>query len=124
MELSAIAKICKYREFHEGHHFVPMAMEVHGALGHDDMDCFIRECACLFYNRRSRGHLSLSFCSQFFRQCVNIAFQHALAFAINKKILLAGDVCSKPPITIKSHHSHACNIRGAMGEIASYHKRD
>ncbi len=27
-------------------------------------------------------------------------------------------------VTIKSHHLHACNIRGAMGEIASYHKRD
>jgi len=64
------------------------------------------------------------FVENFLGNVLIIAFQHALAFAINKKILLAGDVCSKPPITIKSHHSHACNIRGAMGEIASYHKRD
>jgi hypothetical protein len=28
-KLSAIAKIRKYRELHEGHHFIPMAMEVH-----------------------------------------------------------------------------------------------
>jgi len=28
MELSAIAKICNYRRFHEGHHFILMAMEV------------------------------------------------------------------------------------------------
>jgi len=37
-----------------------MAMEVHGALGHD-IDCFIGECACFFHDRRSGGHLSLSF---------------------------------------------------------------
>ncbi len=40
MKLSAIVEICKYRGFHEGHHFIPIAMEVHGAHGHD-MDCFI-----------------------------------------------------------------------------------
>jgi hypothetical protein len=32
-ELSAIAKICKYKGLKEGHHFIPMAMEVHGTLG-------------------------------------------------------------------------------------------
>ncbi len=26
MELSAIVKICKYRRFHEGQHFIPMPM--------------------------------------------------------------------------------------------------
>jgi hypothetical protein len=43
------------------HHFISMAMEVHGAPMHD-MDHFIRERAHLFDNRRSRGNLSLSFC--------------------------------------------------------------
>jgi hypothetical protein len=37
---------------------------------------------------------------------------------------MMGDVCSRPPITIRSHKLHASNIRGAMGEIASYHKRN
>jgi hypothetical protein len=50
VELSAIVKIHKYRWFHEGHHFIPMVMEVHGTFGHD-MDHFIRECACLFHDR-------------------------------------------------------------------------
>jgi hypothetical protein len=44
MELSAIAKIHKYKRLHEGHHFVPMAMEVHNAHGRD-MDHFIKKCA-------------------------------------------------------------------------------
>jgi hypothetical protein len=43
VELSTIANICKYRRLHEGHRFNSMAMEVHGALGHD-MDHFIKEC--------------------------------------------------------------------------------
>jgi hypothetical protein len=62
-----------------------MAMEVHGAPMHDK-DCFIRECARLFHDRRSRGHLSLSFCIQFFRQCVSITFQRALASTIERKL--------------------------------------
>ncbi len=41
MELNAIAKICKDKGFHAGHHFIPMAMEVHNALGRD-MDHFIK----------------------------------------------------------------------------------
>jgi hypothetical protein len=44
MELSAIARIHKYKRLHEGHHFVPMAMEVHNAHGRD-MDHFIKKCA-------------------------------------------------------------------------------
>jgi len=40
------------------------------------------------------------------------------------KIALVGDVCFRPPITIRSHELHVGNIRGAMGEIPSYHKRD
>jgi hypothetical protein len=49
-KLSAIAKICKYKGFHVGHYFIPMAMEVHSALKHD-MDCFIKACACFFHDR-------------------------------------------------------------------------
>ncbi len=44
VEFNMIAKIHKYKGFHERHHFILMAMEVHGALGHD-MDRFITECA-------------------------------------------------------------------------------
>jgi len=47
MELSTIAKICKYRRFHERHLFILMVMEVHDTLGHD-MDRFIREYAYFF----------------------------------------------------------------------------
>ncbi len=38
--------------------------------------------------------------------------------------MLIGDACSKPPICIKFHDLHASDIRGAMGEIISYHERD
>jgi len=102
-------------------HFIPMAMEVHNA---QNMDCFIMECVHLFHDRQLGSHLSLSFCIQFFRQCVNVAFQRALIFDIEKKIVLASDACFEPPITIRSHDLHACDIKGAMGEIASYHERD
>jgi hypothetical protein len=54
------------------------------------------------------------------KQHVNIALQHALAFTIKKKIALASDACSKPPIIIRSHNLHEGNIRGAVGDIASY----
>ncbi len=100
-----------------------MAMEVHGAL-ECDMDCFIKECACLFHDRRLGDHLSLSFCIQFFKQHVNIALQCALAFAIEKKITFVGDVCSRPLTTIRSHDLHVGDIRGAMGETVSYHERN
>ncbi len=73
-----------------------------------DMDRFIRECACLFHDRQLGGHLSLFFCIQFFKQCDGIAFQCALTCAIEKKIMLASDVCLKPPTPIKSHDLHAC----------------
>jgi hypothetical protein len=121
--LNTIAKIHKYKGLHEGHHFIPMAMGSHDALGWD-MDHFIKECAHLFQDRCSGGHLSLSFCIQFFRQHVSIAFQHALTSTIKRKIALTSDVYSRPPITIKSHNLHAGNIKRAVGEIASYHKKD
>jgi hypothetical protein len=77
-----------------------------------------------FHDRGSKGHLSLSFCIQFFRQCVSIAFQRALTFAMKRKITLTSDACSRPPITIRFHNLHASDIRGAMGELVSYHERD
>jgi hypothetical protein len=49
-KLNAIAKIYKYRGLHERHHFIPMAMEVHGTPRRD-MDRFIKECARLFHKR-------------------------------------------------------------------------
>ncbi len=49
-ELIAIIKIRKYRGIHEGHHIIPMAMEVHDTPKRD-MDCFIRVCAFLIHNR-------------------------------------------------------------------------
>jgi hypothetical protein len=98
-------------------------MEMHDTPKHD-MDNSIRECARLFYDRQLGGYLSLFFCIQFFKQCVSIAFQHALASAIGRKIALAGDACSKPPITVKSHDLHVGDIRKVVGEKTSYHKRD
>jgi hypothetical protein len=98
-------------------------MEVHGVPGRD-MDHFIKECACFFHDRQSGGHLSLSFCIQFFRQRVSIALQHALISTIEKKITLLNDVCSRPPSTIRSHNLYVDDIRGAVGKIISYHERD
>jgi len=63
-KLSAIVKIHKYKRFHEGHHFIPMVMEVHGTP-RCDMDCFIKVCARFFHDRRSKGHLSIFFAFNF-----------------------------------------------------------
>ncbi len=38
--------------------------------------------------------------------------------------MLVVDVCSKLSIIIRFHDLHASNIKGAMDEIASYHKKD
>jgi hypothetical protein len=62
------------------------------------------------------------FCIQFFRQHISIALQCALTSAIKRKIALANDVFSRPPITIKFHDLHIGDIKRAMGEIGSYHK--
>jgi len=93
VELNAIVKIYKYKGLHEGHHFILMAMEVHGAF-----KCNINHFNDLYPQYRLGGHLSLSFCIQFFKQHVSIALQCALASAIERKIALASDVCSKHPI--------------------------
>ncbi len=62
-----IPKICNYKGLHEGHHFIPMTMQVHNTPEHD-MHRFIKECACLFHDKLSRGHLFMSFRNQFFNQ--------------------------------------------------------
>jgi len=61
---------------------------------------------------------------QFFKQHVNIALQHVLPSTIQSKIVSAGDACSRPPITIRSHDLYAGDIKRATSEIASYHERD
>jgi hypothetical protein len=61
MAHNAIIEIHKYKRINERRHFIPMTMEVHNTPMRD-MDRFIKECACLSHNRKSRGHLSLSFC--------------------------------------------------------------
>jgi hypothetical protein len=38
--------------------------------------------------------------------------------------VLASDARSRPPIIIRFHDLHARDIRGDVGEITSYHKRD
>ncbi len=43
----AIVKIYKYKGFHEGHHFILIAMDVYDALGRN-MDHFIIECVHFF----------------------------------------------------------------------------
>ncbi len=119
VKFSAITKIHKYRKLHEGHHFIPMAMKVHNAPRH-----FIKECVHLFHDRWLKGHLSLSFCIQFFNEHVNIILQRTLAYAIDKQIALVKNACSRPPITIRFHNLHAGDIKKVVGEIASYHKKD
>jgi hypothetical protein len=37
---NVIAMICKYKGFHEGHHFISMGMEVHD-IPERDMDCVL-----------------------------------------------------------------------------------
>jgi hypothetical protein len=66
----------------------------------------------------------MSFFIQIFKQCVSIAFQCALDFAIERKIVLASDACSRTSIIIKSHDLYEGDIRRTVGEIAYYHERD
>jgi hypothetical protein len=49
-KFNTIVKIRKYKELYEGHYFISMAMEVHGAYRHD-MNRFIKECVCLFHDK-------------------------------------------------------------------------
>jgi hypothetical protein len=78
-----------------------------------------------FHDRQLWCHLFNFFCIQFFKQRVSITLERALAFTIERKIALVGDVCSRPPITIKSHDFHSDNIREVVGETtSSYHEKD
>jgi hypothetical protein len=52
------------------------------------------------------------------------ALQHVLASTLKRKITLADDASSSPPIIIRSHNLHASDIKGVVDEITSYHKRD
>ncbi len=38
--------------------------------------------------------------------------------------MLVGDVCFRPPMTIRSHNLHVGYIRGVVDEITSYHNKD
>ncbi len=53
----------------------------------------------------------------------SITFQCVLTSAIKRKITLAGDACSRPPIIIRFHDLHSGDIRRAMSEINSYHEK-
>jgi hypothetical protein len=100
MELNVIIKIRKYKGLHKG---APLYFDGHGGARHTlehYMHHFIKDCARLFHDKQLRSHLSLSFYIQFFKQHVSIAFQHTLTFAIKKKIVLVGDVCSRPPLLL------------------------
>jgi hypothetical protein len=50
VKLNIIVNIRKYKGLHKGHHFIPMAMEVHNTCK-CDMDRFIKECAHLFHKK-------------------------------------------------------------------------
>jgi hypothetical protein len=71
-------------------------------------------------------HEIIYFCffHSIFKITCYFALQQVLASAIEKKIALAGDVCFRPPITIKSHDLHVGDIRRDVGEITSYHEKD
>jgi hypothetical protein len=66
----------------------------------------------------------LYFSIQFFKQHINVIFQHVLASTIEKLIALVGDAYFRPPIIIRFHNLHAGDNRKVMGEITSSHKRD
>jgi hypothetical protein len=45
-------------------------------------------------------------------------------YGIERRIALASDGYSRPPITIRFHDLHVRDIRRVVGEIVSYHKKD
>ncbi len=65
-KLNVIAKIRKYKKLHEGHHFIPIIVEVHNVVKHY-MNRFITKCAHILHDRQSGDHLFLYFCIQFFK---------------------------------------------------------
>jgi hypothetical protein len=77
----------------------------------------------IFSTIDNQEFIYLSFYIQFFKQHVNIALQHVLTFVIERKIALARDACSRPPISLRSRNLHVGDIRRAVSEITSYHRR-
>lgn len=73
VELNAIAKICKYKRFHEGYYFILMAMEVHDTFEHD-IGPFIRECVFFFHHRWSKRWFVFFFYIQFSRSMLILIF--------------------------------------------------
>jgi len=59
-----------------------------------------------------RSFIFVFFCIQFFKQCVSIAFQHAFASNIERKITLVGDACCRPYITIRLHDCMEVTLEG------------
>ncbi|KAG6551070.1 hypothetical protein Mapa_007305 [Marchantia paleacea] len=71
---AAAAKVSKYRGMQRGHLFVPLALELYGAMD-TDFDMFVRECARAYHTRRHGVSLSLASCIAYFRQRVSIALR-------------------------------------------------
>ncbi len=81
--------------------------------------------AHLFHDRQSEDHLSFFiFAFNFLSDVLVLLFNVLQLLLQNRKIVQVGDVCFRPPIVIRIHDLHASDIRGNMGEIASYHERD
>jgi hypothetical protein len=97
-----------------------MAMEVYGTLV-CDMDRFIEEHVCLFHNSRLGNHLSFFFAFNFLGSMLVLFLSMLKTYVRERKIALARNACSRPPIIIRSHDLHANNIKKVMGEITSYH---
>jgi hypothetical protein len=68
-----LLRFTSIKGFMRGIIFISMAIEVHDTPKRD-MGRFIKKCVHRFQDRWLGDHLSLSFCIQFFKQCVNIAF--------------------------------------------------
>ncbi len=69
-----------------------MAMEVHG-IPRCDMDhLIIRGCACLFHDKRSRGHYSYLFAFNFFKNMLVLPFS-VLQLLLQKKRLCWQVMC-------------------------------
>jgi len=99
-----------------------MVMEMHNVPGHD-MDRFIMEMP-IFSMIDDRKVIYLYFFAFNFSSNMLNFFQCALAFAIERKITLVGDICFRPPIVIRVQDLHLGDIRRVVDEITSYHNKD
>jgi len=55
---------------------------------------------------------------------LTLLLQCALTCAIERKVVLVGYACFRPPITMKFHNLHVGDIKRVKGEITSYHEKD